>query len=140
MSKNKLLRIMSHFTCIKTQIKERPYLIEALEIMGHDVQENQELVITNPDHAEDHPVVHAEVAISNDIGFRYNEETQTYDLYSDHATWNLNVPVERFRDKVNQQYARMLLHGTVKEEGFTVQEEWEMDDNSIELTVTRWIA
>ena len=131
---------MSHFTCIKTQIKERPYLIEALEIMGHDVQENQELVITNPDHAEDHPVVHAEVAISNDIGFRYNEETQTYDLYSDHATWNLNVPVERFRDKVNQQYARMLLHGTVKEEGFTVQEEWEMDDNSIELTVTRWIA
>ena len=131
---------MSHFTCIKTQIKERPYLIEALEIMGHDVQENQELVITNPDHAEDHPVVHAEVAISNDIGFRYNEETQTYDLYSDHATWNLNVPVERFRDKVNQQYARMLLHGTVKEEGFEVQEEWEMDDNSIELTVTRWIA
>ena len=140
MSKNKLLRSMSHFTCIKTQIKERPYLIEALEIMGHDVQENQELVITNPDHAEDHPVVHAEVAISNDIGFRYNEETQTYDLYSDHATWNLNVPVERFRDKVNQQYARMLLHGTVKEEGFEVQEEWEMDDNSIELTVTRWIA
>ena len=140
MSKNKLLRIMSHFTCIKTQIKERPYLIEALEIMGHDVQENQELVITNPDHAEDHPVVHAEVAISNDIGFRYNEETQTYDLYSAHATWNLNVRVERFRDKVNQQYARMLLHGTVKEEGFTVQEEWEMDDNSIELTVTRWIA
>ena len=131
---------MSHFTCIKTQIKERPYLIEALELMGHDVQENQELVITNPDHAEDHPVVHAEVAISNDIGFRYNEETQTYDLYSDHATWNLNVPVERFRDKVNQQYARMLLHGTVKEEGFTVQEEWEMDDNSIELTVTRWIS
>ena len=140
MSKNKLPRIMSHFTCIKTQIKERPYLIEALELMGHDVQENQELVITNPDHAEDHPVVHAEVAISNDIGFRYNEETQTYDLYSDHATWNLNVPVERFRDKVNQQYARMLLHGTVKEEGFTVQEEWEMDDNTIELTVTRWIA
>ena len=140
MSKNKPLRKMSHFTCIKTKIKERPYLIEALELLGHDVQENQELVITNPDHAEDHPVVHAEVAISNDIGFRYNEETQTYDLYSDHATWNLNVPVERFRDKVNQQYARMLLHGTVKEEGFTVQEEWEMDDNSIELTVTRWIA
>ena len=131
---------MSHFTCIKTKIKERPCLIEALELMGHDVQENQALVITNPHHAEDHPVVHAEVAISNDIGFRYNEETQTYDLYSDHATWNLNVPVERFRDKVNQQYARMLLHGTVKEEGFTVQEEWEMDDNSIELTVTRWIS
>ena len=130
---------MSHFTCIKTQIKERPYLIEALEIMGHDVQENQNLVITNPTHAEDHPVVHAQVTISNDIGFRWNEETGSYDLYSDHSTWNLNVPVERFVDKVNQQYARMGLHGLVKEEGFQVAEEWEMDDNSIELTVTRWV-
>tara|TARA_B100000287_G_scaffold408017_1_gene433979 strand:+ start:270 stop:665 length:396 start_codon:yes stop_codon:yes gene_type:complete len=131
---------MSHFTCIKTQIKDRPQLIEALEMMGHDVQENQALVISNPDHAEDHPVVLAQVAITNDIGFRWNEETQTYDLYSDHDTWSLDVPAERFVDKVTQQYARMTIHNTLKEEGFEVQEEWEMDDNSIELTVTRWIS
>ena len=131
---------MSHFTCIKTQIKERPYLIEALEIMGHDVQENQALVISNPSHAEDHPVVHAEVAISNDIGFRYNEETQAYDLYSDHDTWSLDVPAPRFVEKLTQQYARMTIYSTVKEMGYEVQEEWEMDDNSLELTVTRWIS
>ena len=131
---------MSHFTCIKTQIKDRPQLIEALEMMGHDVQENQALLISNPDHAEDHPVVLAQVAITNDIGFRWNEETQTYDLYSDHDTWSLDVPAERFVDKVTQQYARMTIHNTIKEEGFEVAEEWEMDDNSIELTVTRWIS
>ena len=131
---------MSHFTTIKTKIKERPYLIEALELMGHDVQENQQLVISNPSHAEDHPVVHAEVAISNDIGFRYNEETQAYDLYSDHDTWSLDVPAPRFVEKVTQQYARMTIYSTVKEMGYEVQEEWEMDDNSIELTVTRWIT
>ena len=130
---------MSHFTTIKTKIKERPYLIEALEIMGHDVQENQALVISNPSHAEDHPVVHAEVAISNDIGFRYNEETQAYDLYSDHDTWTLDVPAPRFVDKVTQQYARMTIYSTVKEMGFQVQEEWEMDDNSLEITVNTWV-
>ena len=130
---------MSHFTCIKTQIKDRPQLIEALEMMGHDVQENQALVITNPDHAEDHHVVLAQVAITNDIGFRWNAETETYDLYSDNVTWDLDVPVNRFLDKVTQQYARMTIHSAIKEEGFTVAEEWEMDDNSIELTVTRWI-
>jgi len=129
---------MSHFTSIKTQIKSKTELLEALLILGYDVQEDQELVITNPSHAENHPVVHAEVAISNDIGFRWNEETQTYDLYSDHATWNLNVPPSRFINKVTQQYARMSIHNTIKEEGFQVQEEWEMDDGSIELTVTRW--
>ena len=131
---------MSHFSTIKTKIKNKPELLEALLILGHDVQENQELVITNPDHAENHPVVHAEVAVSNDIGFRWNEETETYDLYSDHATWNLDVPPSRFLDKVTQQYARMTVHNQVKELGFKVEEEWEMDDNSIELVVTRWVT
>ena len=130
---------MSHFTCIKTKIKERPYLIEALELMGHDIQENQQLVINNLSHAEEHPDFHAEVAISNDIGFRLNKNTGNYELIAELDTWDLDVPVERFIEKVTQQYARMTLYSTVKEEGFEVQEEWEMDDNSIELTVTRWI-
>jgi len=129
---------MSHFSTIKTKIKERPYLVEALQLLQYDVKEDQELVITNPDHRADHPVVHAEVAISEDIGFRWNEETKLYDLYCDRGTWNLNIPVERFIDKVTQQYARMAIHNTIKEEGFTVLDEWEMTDNSIELTVTRW--
>jgi hypothetical protein len=42
-------------------------------------------------------------------------------------------------DKVNQQYARMTVHNVVKDMGFQVDEEWEMQDNSIELTVTRWV-
>ena len=130
---------MSHFTCIKTKIKERPYLIEALEWMGHDVQENQQLVINNPSHATDHAEFHAEVAIKNDIGFRWNKNTETYELVAELDTWDLDVPVNRFIDKLTQQYARSTLYNTVKEEGFTVDEEWEMTDNSIELTVTRWV-
>ena len=130
---------MSHFSTIKTQIKDRPALIEALQLLQYNVKEDQDLVITNPNHAEDHPVVRAEIAVSNDIGFRWNEETQTYDLYSDNDTWNLNVPPSRFVDKVTQQYARMVIHSSVNEQGFQVEEEWEMDDNSIELIVTRWV-
>ena len=129
---------MSHFSTIKPKLKDRSNLLEALNLLSYDVKEDQNLVITNPDHAENHPVVHAEIAVSNDIGFRWNQETQTYDLYSDHATWNLDVPPSRFIDKVTQQYARMTIHNTIKDMGFQVAEEWEMDDNSIELTVTRW--
>ena len=130
---------MSHFTCIKTKIKERPYLVEALELMGHDVQENKELVITNPSHAEEHPAFVAEVAIRDDIGFRLNKNTGNYELVAELDNWDLDVPVSRFIEKVTQQYARTTLHNTIKEEGFQVAEEWEMEDNSIELTVTRWI-
>ena len=131
---------MSHFTTIKTKIKNRPFLIEALELMGHDVQENQQLVINNPDHGEGHPEFVADVAIKNDIGFRWNKNTESYELVAELDAWDLDVPVNRFIDKVTQQYARMTLHNTVKDEGFEVEEEWEMDDNSIELTVTRWLT
>ena len=130
---------MSHFTCVKTKIKERPYLIEALQVMGHDIEENKVLVVNSAVHAEEHPEFFAEVAIRNDIGFRWNKNTENYELVAELDTWDLDVPVSRFIDKVTQQYARMTLHGTVKEEGFEIAEEWEMDDNSIELTVTRWV-
>ena len=130
---------MSHFTTIKTKIKNRPFLIEALELMGHDVQENQQLVINNPDHGEGHPEFVADVAIKNDIGFRWNKNMESYELVAELDAWDLDVPVNRFIDKLTQQYARMTIHSTIKEEGFEVQEEWEMEDNSIELTVTRWI-
>ena len=130
---------MSHFSTIKTQLKDKDVLLEALELLQYTVNEKQDLVIENPSHAEEHPVMNACVAVAPDIGFCWNEQTQSYDLYSDDQTWSLNVPPSRFIDKVTQQYARTTIHNTMKEDGWQVAEEWEMDDNSIELTLTRWV-
>ena len=125
---------MSHFSTIKTKIKNKPQLIEALELLQYDVQEDQELV--NPTNHQ-HEKVKVDVSIGNDIGFRLNNNGE-YELVADIQTWNQSIPPERLIEKVTQQYARMTIHNTVKEMGFQVEEEWEMDDNSIELTVTRW--
>ena len=38
--------------------------------------------------------------------------------------------IEEVTTKINQ----------IKNDGFQVLDEWEMDDNSLELTVTRWIT
>ncbi len=129
---------MSHFTCIKTKIKERPYLIKALQVLGHDVQENQVLVINNSVHAEKHPDFHAEVAIRNDIGFRLNKNTGNYELVAELDTWDLDVPVNRFIEKLTQQYAKTTLLAVAEEEGFTLAEEHNTVDNTIELVVNRW--
>ena len=107
-------------------------------MLQYDVKEYQELKVTGS-HGIGHETVEAELAISTDIGFRMNPMTGEYELVADLETWNQPIPVERFMDKVNQQYARMTVYNTVKEMGFQVEEEWEMDDNSIELTVTRWV-
>ena len=129
---------MSHFSTIKTKLKDKSQLQEALEILQYDVKQDQELRVTGS-HGIGHETVEAELAIGTDIGFRMNPMTGNYELVADLETWNQPVPVERLMDKVNQQYARMTIHNKVKEMGFQVDEEWEMDDNSIELTVTRWV-
>ena len=125
---------MSHFSTIQTKIKHKPQLIEALELLQYDVREDQELI--NPTNHQ-HEKVKVDVSIGNDIGFRLNSNGE-YELVADIQTWNQSIPPERLVEKVTQQYARMTIHNTVKEMGFQVEEEWEMDDNSIELTVTRW--
>ena len=125
---------MSHFSTIKTKIKNKPELLEALQLLQYDVQEDQELI--NPlDHQ--HERVKVDVSIGTDIGFRLNSNGE-YELVADMQTWNHSIPPKRLIEKVTQQYARMTIHNTIKEQGFQVEEEWEMDDNSIELTVTRW--
>ena len=129
---------MSHFSTIKTKIKHKPQLIEALELLQYNVTEDQELKVTGA-HGIKHEVVTADLAIGSDVGFRLNPMTNEYELVADLETWNQPISVERFLDKVNQQYARMTIHNQVKKMGFQVEEEWEMDDNSIELTVTRWV-
>ena len=129
---------MSHFSTIRTKLRNKPQLQEALEILQYDVKQDQELKVSGS-HGIGHETVEAELAIGTDIGFRMNPMTGEYELVADLETWNQPIPVERFMDKVNQQYARMTIHNQVKEMGFQVEEEWEMDDNSIELVVTRWI-
>ena len=126
---------MSHFSTIKTKIKNKPELIEALQLLQYEVQENQELI--NPiDHQ--HEKVKVDISIGEDIGFRLNNNGE-YELVADIQTWKDPVPPKRFVEKITQQYARMTVHNQIKEMGFKVEEEWEMDDNTIELTVTRWV-
>ena len=130
---------MSHFSTIKTKLRNKPQLQEALEILQYDVKQDQELKVSGS-HGIGHETVEAELAIGTDIGFRMNPMTGEYELVADLETWNQPIPVERFMDKVNQQYARMTIHDTVKKMGFQVEEEWEMVDGSIELVVNRWIG
>ena len=129
---------MSHFSTIKTKIRYKEQLVEALELLQYNVQEDQELKVTGS-HGIGHETVEADVAITKDIGFRMNPTSGEYELVADLETWNQPIPVERFVDKVTQQYARMTVYNTVKKMGFTVDEEYENENLSLEIIATRWI-
>ena len=137
---------MSHFSTIKTKLKDKSIIIESLNLMGERVNNPSDvgmavvdLVITDPSHAEEHPTTEVEFSIGVDIGFKLNEKTGEYELIADRQTWEKDIPVERFLEKLTQQYARLTVHEAIQEQGFQLAEEWEMDDNTIEITATRWV-
>ena len=126
---------MSHFSTIKTKIKEKPYLIKALQLLQYDVQENVELV--NPiDHQ--HEKVKVDVSIGNDIGFRLNKDG-VYELVADIQTWKDPVPPRRFVEKITQQYAKATILDSIEDKGFTIEKESTTIDNNIEIVATRWV-
>mgnify|MGYP001311658186 FL=1 len=126
---------MSHFSTIKTKIKNKLRLIEALQLLQYDVQEDQELV--NPlDHQ--HEKVKVDVSIGTDIGFRLNKEG-VYELVADIQTWKDPIPPNRFIEKVTQQYAKATILNTIQDKGFTIEQESTTIDNNIEIVATRWV-
>ena len=128
---------MSHFSTIKTKIKDRKALLQALMLMGHPVLVDETL--KNPSNHE-HEEVNVQIAIGKDIGFRWNKVTESYELVTDLQTWDQPVPVERFLDQVAQQYAIEAISAAARDEGFEVEsQELNNKDQSVEMVVTRWV-
>jgi hypothetical protein len=126
---------MSHFTCIKTKIKEKDFLIKALNTLGYEAQEN--VLLENPDD-HDHKQWNVEVAVTDDVGFKRSQDG-TLELVAELDAWDLDVPVSRFIDKLTQQYAIENIKTQTVEKGYDVESEVKNLDGSVELVVTRWV-
>ncbi|MBD2609602.1 DUF1257 domain-containing protein [Scytonema hofmannii FACHB-248] len=128
---------MSHFSQIKTQIRNLDSLKEALTDLGINWKPGTREVrgYQGQTHA-------AEVTIEQDngydIGFKWNGFE--YELVSDLQYWQQNLSVDGFLRQVTQRYA---YHTVVKETtraGFEVAEQQKNKDGSIRLVVQRWSA
>ena len=128
---------MSHFSTVKTLLRKREPLLQSLHDLGYYPQEDERLV-----RGYRGQTVKAEVAVTmtkgGDIGFRWNETTQSYELVTDLDLWKQQVPVERFLAQLTQRYALNTVLSATVNEGFEVAEEKRNLDGSIELVVTRW--
>ena len=93
--------------------------------------------LENPvDHQ--HEQVAVEVKINNNVGFKWNETTETYELIAELDAWDLDVPVNRFIDKISQQYAIELITDEGHKLGFEVEYQSVNDRNDVELVLTKW--
>lgn len=128
---------MSHFSNIKTQIRNLEALQAALTRLGVDWEAGPATV-----RGYQGQTVKAEVVVKQennyDLGFCWNG--QAYELVADLQYWQQPLSVEGFLQKVTQGYALETILTETGKQGFQVSEEQRQQDGSIRLVVQRWSA
>ncbi|WP_035986008.1 DUF1257 domain-containing protein [Leptolyngbya sp. KIOST-1] len=128
---------MSHFSQIKTKIRNLDSLKLALDDLGADWKAGPCEVRGYQGQTQSADVV---IAQSNgyDIGFRRNPETSDYELVADLQYWQQPLTVEGFLRQVTQRYAYNTVLSETSRQGFQVSEEQVREDGSVRLVVQRW--
>ena len=128
---------MSHFSTIKTQLKEAEPLIKALDNLGFTINQEEKFV---KGYRGKFTAVDISINIPGDtkVGFKWDHNSNTYELVTDLDLWKFEIPVERFISKVTQMYAYQTIISKTKEDGYQIVEQKNKNDGSIELVLTKW--
>ena len=125
---------MSHFTTLKTKLTDTNVLVKALNRLNYATEEN--VLLENPsDH--DHKQWEVEVGITRYVGFKMGVDG-TLHLVAELDAWKEPITVERFIEKVTQEYARETVMETVQKQGYTVVSEQKSVENTIEIVAEKW--
>ncbi|MFB2769612.1 DUF1257 domain-containing protein [Pelatocladus sp. BLCC-F211] len=128
---------MSHFSQIKTQIRNLESLQDALSDLGIDWKQGPRQV--RGYRGQTHS---AEITIEQengyDVGFKWNGKE--YELVADLQYWQQDLSVEGFLRQVTQRYAYQAVVKETVKAGFQVAEQQKNEDGSIRLVVQRWSA
>ena len=128
---------MSHFSTIKTQLKDAESLIKALNNLGYMINQEEKFVkgyrgkFTAVDISMNLPG-------KTKVGFKWDNTSNSYELVTDLDLWKFELPVERFISKVTQMYAYETIISKTKEDGYQIVEQKNQNDGSIELVLTKW--
>jgi hypothetical protein len=128
---------MSHFSNIKTQIRNVVSLQAALSDLGVDWKSGPRSVRGYQGQTRTAEVV-IEQDNDYDIGFSWNGNE--YELVADLQYWQQPVSVDGFLNRVTQRYAYHTVMQETAKQGFQVAEQQQNQDGSIRLVVQRWSA
>ena len=128
---------MSHFSQIKTKIRNLPALQSALTDMGADWKAGPQTVRGYQGKTETADVV-IEKATGYDLGFKQNVDTGDYELVADMQYWQQSLSVDGFLNQVTQRYAYHTVVTETSRQGFQVAEQKTADDGTIRLVLQRW--
>ena len=128
---------MSHFSNIKTKIRNLTSLKSALSDMGIDFKEGSSSIRGYQGQTKNAEIV-VEQDNNYDIGFSWNGSE--YELVADLQYWQQPLTVEGFLRQVTQRYAYHTVVNETANQGFNITEQQNNEDGSIRLVVQRWSA
>ena len=128
---------MSHFSTIKTQLKDKEPLIKALNNLGYLTNQEEKFV---KGYRGKFTAVDISIILPGDtqVGFKWENNSKAYELVTDLDLWKFELPIERFISKVTQMYAYETIISKTKEDGYQIVEQKNQNDGSIELVLTKW--
>jgi hypothetical protein len=128
---------MSHFSNIKTKIRNLDSLKAALNDLDVDWKDSSGIVRGYQGQTHQAQVV-VEQNNSYDFGFCWNGSE--YELVADLQYWQQPLTVDGFLRQVTQRYAYHTVVNETANQGFAIAEQANNEDGSIRLVVQRWSA
>ncbi len=128
---------MSHFSNIKTQIRNLDVLKTTLTKLGMDWKEGP-MEVRGYQGLTANAAVVIEQENNYDLGFSWNGKE--YELVTDLQYWQQPLSVDGFLQKITQGYALETVLNESAKQGFAVTEQQKNEDGSVRLVVQRWSA
>lgn len=129
--------VMSHFSQIKTQLRNLPTLKETLSDLEMDYKEGPCSVRGYKGMTQIAELV-IEQENGYDIGFVWNGVS--HEMVTDLQFWNQASSVDRFLKQITQRYAYNTILQETSQQGFNVAEQQRSEDGTIRLVLQRWSA
>lgn len=131
---------MSHFSEIKTNLKNKKILKKALEALGYSlVEEENGVEVRGFFGATQKAEFKALTRTHYDIGFVLNQDGN-YDVVAD---WELMPKVsliekDQFLREVKREYAKQTVLLLAQEKGYEVQMTENEENQTLQMVVTQW--
>ena len=120
---------MSHFSTIKTQLKDAEQLIKALNNLGYQITQEEKFI---KGYKGKFTAVDISMNLSGEtnVGFKWDNNSNSYELVTDLDLWKHEIPVERFISKVSQMYAYQTIISKTEEDGYQIVEQTNKNDGA----------
>jgi Protein of unknown function (DUF1257) len=127
---------MSHFTHIQTRFQNLFYLEKALSKLNINYEKERKLM----DDLDDSKSYQTNLVIPQSNGYQieFSWNQEEYELIADLAFWKQSSSVERFLEKISQEYAGQVIIGESQKIGFQPVKYQQNTDGSQTLVLERW--